>query len=71
MFEIKKKYEFLDKIFLKVLKNNSSQMGEIFYKLFNNSPRSVINFLSNKSNLKEDLEIISKMPKWIFLKELF
>ena len=71
LFEIKKKYEFLDKIFLKVLKNNSSQMGEIFYKLFNNSPRSVINFLSNKSNLKEDLEIISKMPKWIFLKELF
>ena len=71
LFQIEKKYEFLDKIFLKVLKNNSSQMGQIFYKLFNNSPKSVINFLSNKSNFKEDLEIISKMPKWIFLKELF
>jgi lycopene beta-cyclase len=71
LFQIEKKYEFLDKIFLRVLKNNSSQMGQIFYKLFNSSPRSAINFLSNKSNFKEDLEIISKMPKWTFLKELF
>ena len=71
LFQISKKYDFLDKIFLKVLKNNSSQMGQIFYQLFNSSPKSVINFLSNKSNLKEDFEIISKMPKRTFLKELF
>tara|TARA_A100000164_G_scaffold159414_1_gene141326 strand:- start:11 stop:1075 length:1065 start_codon:yes stop_codon:yes gene_type:complete len=71
LFKIKKKYEFLDKIFLKVLKNNPAQMGQIFYKLFNGSPSGVINFLSNKSSFKEDLGIISKMPKWIFLKELF
>ena len=71
LFQIEKKYEFLDNIFLRVLKNNSSQMGQIFYKLFNSSPKSAINFLSNKSNFKEDLEIISKMPKWTFLKELF
>ena len=29
-----------------------------------------INFLSNKSNFFEDLEVILKMPKWKFLKEL-
>ena len=71
LFKIKKKYEFLDEIFLKVLKNNSSQMGQIFYNLFNSSPSAAINFLSNKSNLKEDLKIILQMPKLIFLKQLF
>ena len=71
LFQISKKYDFLDKIFLRVLKKNSSLMGEIFYKMFNNSPSAVINFLSNKSNLFEDLEVISKMPKWIFIRQLF
>jgi len=61
----------LDKIFLKVLQKNSSQMGDIFYKMFNSSPNTAINFLSNKSNLFEDLEVISKMPKWMFIKQLF
>ena len=71
LFQINKKYDFLDNIFLKVLKKNSSQMGNIFYKMFDSSPSSIINFLSNKSSLFEDLEIISKMPKSIFLKQLF
>jgi lycopene beta-cyclase len=71
LFQISKKYDFLDKIFLKVLKNNSSQMGDIFYKMFNSSPSAVINFLSNKSSLFEDLEIISKMPKWMFIRQIF
>ena len=34
--------------------------------MFESKPRSVINFLSNKSNIYEDISIISKMPKWIF-----
>ena len=71
LFQINKKYDFLDNIFLKVLKKNSSQMGNIFYKMFDSSPSSIINFLSNKSSLFEDLEIISKMPKSIFIKQLF
>ena len=71
LFQINKKYDFLDNIFLKVLKKNSSQMGNIFYKMFDSSPSSIINFLSNKSSLFEDLEIISKMPKLIFIKQLF
>jgi lycopene beta-cyclase len=71
IFRINKYYDFFDNIFLKVLKNNSPQMGNIFYKLFECSPSTVINFLSNKSNIYEDLAIISKMPKWMFLKQLF
>ena len=70
LFRIKTKYDFLDKIFLKVLKNNSSEMGKIFFKIFDSSPEAAINFLSNKSNFSQDLEIILKMPKWKFLKEL-
>ena len=71
LFQIKKKYDFFDKIFLNVLRNNSSEMRNIFYIMFDCSPSTVINFLSNKSNFLEDLSIISKMPKWIFLKQLF
>ena len=69
-YKIKKKYDFLDKILLKVLKNNSSEMSSIFLKVFNAEPKTAINFLSNKSNLSDDLKIILKMPKWKFLKEL-
>tara|TARA_B100000029_G_C17512367_1_gene936792 strand:- start:37 stop:1101 length:1065 start_codon:yes stop_codon:yes gene_type:complete len=71
LFQINKKYDFLDNIFLKVLKKNSAQMGNIFYKMFDSSPSSIINFLSNKSSISEDLEIISKMPKLTFVKQLF
>ena len=71
LFKINKKYDFLDKIFLKVLKNNSREMGNIFYKMFEAESSSVINFLSNKSNIYQDISIISKMPKWMFIKQLF
>tara|TARA_A100001015_G_scaffold314019_1_gene422599 strand:- start:870 stop:1940 length:1071 start_codon:yes stop_codon:yes gene_type:complete len=69
-YHLGKKYQFLDKIFLKVLKNNPEKMPEIFYKMFQNSANTVIKFLSNKSNIFEDLRVISKMPKIIFLKAL-
>ena len=70
-FTINSKYKFLDNIFLKVLKKNSGKMPGIFFKMFNCSPSTVINFLSNKSNIYEDFSIILKMPKLVFLKELF
>ena len=70
-YNLGQKYKFLDKIFLKVLKNNPEKMPNIFYKMFKCSPCTVIKFLSNKSNILEDINIISKMPKLIFLKELF
>ena len=69
-YRLGKKYEFLDKIFLKVLKNNPEKMPGIFHKMFQGSTNTVIKFLSNKSNFFEDLMIISKMPKMIFLKAL-
>ena len=70
IYEIKKKYQFLDKIFFKVLKNNPNKMPEIFFKMFQNSSNTIIKFLSNKSNFFDDFKIISRMPKWLFIKEL-
>ena len=69
-YKLSKKYEILDKLFLKVLKNNPRKMPEIFYNMFKGSTDSVIKFLSNKSNIFEDINIILKMPKWLFIKEL-
>ena len=71
LFKIKKKYQLLDKIFLKVLEKNPKKMPHIYFKMFNSSSNTVIKFLSNKSNFFEDMSIILKMPKWIFIKALF
>ena len=70
-FEISKKYQFLDDIFLRVLNENPKMMPDIFFKMFKGSPKTVIKFLSNKSNFFEDLKIILKMPKWTFIRALF
>ena len=70
-FEINKKYQFLDDIFLRVLEKNPEMIPDIFFKMFKSSPKTVIKFLSNKSNFLEDLSIILKMPKWTFIKALF
>ena len=69
-FEIDKKYQFLDEIFLRVLEKNPEKMSDIFFRMFKTSPKTVIKFLSNKSNFFDDLSIIMKMPKLLFLKAL-
>ena len=70
-FEIQKKYKFLDEIFLKVLKKHPEKMPDIFFRMFGSSSNTVIKFLSNKSNLLEDLSVIFKMPKSVFINALF
>tara|TARA_B100000579_G_scaffold437612_1_gene467731 strand:+ start:1696 stop:2766 length:1071 start_codon:yes stop_codon:yes gene_type:complete len=70
-FSIGKKYHLLDKIFLEVMKKNPDKMPDIFFKMFDNSANTIVKFLSNKSNFIEDLSIILKMPKWIFIKAIF
>ena len=70
-YEMKKKYQYLDKIFLKVLEKHPKIMPNIFFRMFKASPNTIIKFLSNKSNFIEDLSVIFKMPKSIFIKALF
>ena len=71
IFNLGKKYRFLDKVFLKVLEKITEKMPKIFFDMFKTSSNTIIKFLSNKSNIIEDINIISKMPKLIFLKALF
>ena len=52
-------------------KKNPEKMSNIFFNMFNTSPKTVIKFLSNKSNYLEDVSIILRMPKWTFIKALF
>ena len=70
-FNLGKKYQFLDKVFLRVLEKHPDKMPKIFFNMFKTSSNTIIKFLSNKSNLIEDINIISKMPKLIFFKALF
>ena len=70
LFKIGNKYKFLDEVFLRVLEKHPEKMPNIFFNMFSASSNTVIKFLSNKSNLLEDLLIILKMPKLIFLKSL-
>jgi lycopene beta-cyclase len=70
-YTIGKKYELLDNIFLRVLEKYPERMPIIFLKMFKSKASTVIKFLSNKSNILEDILIILKMPKWIFIKTLF
>ena len=66
-FNLGKKYQFLDKVFLRVLERYPEKMPKIFFDMFKTSSNTVIKFLSNKSNIFEDINIISKMPKIIFI----
>ena len=70
-FNLGKKYQFLDKVFLNVLKKHPEKMPKIFFNMFKTSSNTIIKFMSNKSNLIEDIKIISKMPKLTFIKALF
>ena len=70
-YKIDSKYQFLDEIFLRVLEKHPEKMPDIFFKMFKASPKTVIKFLSNKSNFFEELSIIFRMPKLTFIKALF
>ena len=69
--ELLKIFRLKTDIFLRVLDKTPEMMPDIFFKMFKSSPKTVIKFLSNKSNFLEDLSIIFKMPKWTFVKALF
>ncbi len=70
-YHIGKKYKFLDNVFLNVLKNHPDEMPKIFLNMFKAPSKTIIKFLSNRSNIVEDLSIIFKMPKRIFIKNIF
>lgn len=63
---------WLDRIFLSYIKNHPSDAPILFAKLFEKSdPESLIRFLSGKCTLIETVKVISTLPKWSFIKEVF
>ena len=69
---ISMKYEFLDRLFIKVLQNNMKIMPNIFFKMFDeNYQNQIIRFLSSEGSLSDDYKVIKNMPKSLFLKNLF
>ncbi len=68
---ISMKYEYLDRLFVKVLKDNMKIMPSIFFKMFDETNQNeIIRFLSSKGSLFDDYKVIKKMPKILFLKNL-
>ena len=68
---ISSKYELLDRLFVKGLQNNFGKRPSIFFDIFQSSYQNeVIRFLSSKGTLSDDLQVILKMPKLLFLKNL-
>lgn len=63
------RFRFYDNTLLHILYHDRLPGSEIFTRLFRrNKTAQVLKFLDNESNLREELEIISVLPKWEFLK---
>ena len=67
-----KKHMFYDKIFLKVLHDNN-EMGEwIFEKFYSkNTVNTMFKFLDESSSLYQELQIMSALFSWSFIKAFF
>lgn len=68
----KAKYKFYDKIFLKVLKDENHKGEWIFEKFYSkNSIQTMFRFLDEDSSFKEELQIMTSLFSWSFIKAFF
>lgn len=68
-FLAKSRFLFYDSILLHILSNRTLSGKEIFQKLFEkNKANEVFKFLDNKTTLRDEIKIISKLPTLPFLK---
>ena len=66
------RFIFYDSIMIDVLYSKNEIGGEIFKKMFKmNKPKLILKFLEEKTNIFEELKIMSTFPIKIFLKSLF
>ena len=64
-----KRFHFYDRVLLQVLAANFCPGDEVFATLFEkNSAHHVFQFLDNETNILQELQIISSLPTWPFLK---
>lgn len=63
------RFRFYDNTLLHILYHNALPGKKVFTDLFQKNKASrVLKFLDNESSLKEELQIISSLPMWPFLK---
>ena len=66
------KYNFYDKLLLKILHENEFPLQKIFSALFRKNPiQKVFKFLDNETSIAEEIKIISTLPTQPFLKAVF
>ena len=71
-FEFSKLSQFMDAKFLKVLRNEPSSMKKIFHEMaIGMTGDEFAGFLSDRFNLKIAAKVIYKVPKLLFLRNLF
>ncbi|GIW88137.1 MAG: lycopene cyclase [Isosphaeraceae bacterium] len=64
----RRKYRFLDTVFLQALADWPERAADFFGCLFARAgPDAVVRFLSDRSTAIDDLRIIASLPKWPFL----
>jgi len=63
------RFQFYDRVLLQVLAANYCPGDMVFATLFEKNPaHRVFQFLDNETNLLQELQIISSLPTWPFLK---
>jgi lycopene beta-cyclase len=63
------RFRFYDNTLLRILYHEILPGPVVFTELFKkNKPQQVLRFLDNETSLKEELAIISTLPKWPFIK---
>ena len=70
-FHKKNKFWFYDLLFLDVLSQRNDLGARVFTALFKKgNPTLIFKFLDEETSLWEDLQVIWKCPKWLFMKAL-
>lgn len=63
------RYHFYDSVLLNVLATGKAAGGAIFTHMFKKNPTGrIFRFLDNESSLPDDMQIISTLPLWPFLR---
>ena len=71
-FHKKDKFWFYDLLFLDVLNRRNDLGSKVFSALFKKgNPTLIFKFLDEETSLWEDLQVIWKCPKGLFIKALF
>jgi lycopene beta-cyclase len=66
---IPRKYRFFDAIFLDAVDRSAALARESFVRMFDRvPPAALVRFLSNESGLRDDLRLISALPKTPFVR---